>query len=94
MQAFVNCRGPASLRRMDPKPATYDEIMQAILDHVQPVKSVFTERHKFLSSRQMNNGSVNDFVSRLKSQALLCEFDSTKVDTISNQFGVGNKRYI
>ena len=87
------------LRGMDPKSTTYPKIKQAILDHVQPVKSVCTERHKFLSSRQMTNESVNDFVSRLKNQASLCEFDSTKVNTVSNQLvrdqliiGVGNKK--
>ena len=73
------------VRGISPKPTTYDDLKQAILDHVQPIKSVCTERHKFLSSRQMTNESVNDFMSRLKNQASLCEFDCAKVDTVTNQ---------
>lgn len=87
------------LRGIEPKPTTYDKVKQAILDHIQPIKSVCTERHRFLSCRQMTNESVNDFVSRLKNHAALCEFDSSKIDTVSNQLvrdqliiGASNKK--
>jgi predicted aspartyl protease len=87
------------LRGFDPKPKTYKDLKNAILNHVQPIKSVCIERHKFLSSRQMTNESVNDFVARLKSQASLCDFDSTTIDTVTNQLvrdqliiGVNNKK--
>ena len=73
------------VRGFVPKPKTYDALKKAILDHIKPIKSVCSERHKFLSCHQLPHESVNDFVARLKNLAVSCEFDSTAVDTISNQ---------
>ena len=87
------------VRGFVPEPKTYEEIKKAILEHIKPVKSVCTERHKFLSCHQLPHESINDFVARLTNLAVSCELDNTTIDTVSNQLvrdqlviGASNKK--
>ena len=69
----------------DPQPKTYDELKDAVINHCQLIKSACVERHIFWSCKQDSDESINDYVARLRTLACSCDFDSTKVDTVSNQ---------
>lgn len=63
----------------------FANISDSLKNHIQPVKSVVFERHKFFTARQLANESISQFVSRLRGLASACDFEDTKVDSVKNQ---------
>ena len=63
----------------------YQALTDAILAHFRPSVNTTSERHKFRQLRQLRQQeqeSVATFLGRLRTKVELCEFDSTKVDTV------------
>ena len=58
----------------------YQALTDAILAHFRPSVNTTSERHKFRQLRQQE--PVTTFLGRLRTKVELCEFDSTKVDTV------------
>ena len=83
----------------DPKPTTYAEVVNALKNYIQPIKSIVMERHKFFTAKQLEAESVTQYLTRLKQLAASCDFSNVTVDTVSNQLirdqfliGVSNKK--
>lgn len=53
---------------------SYDQIEAILTKHLDPPANVFLQQHKFMNTIQRNGEEIKDFVTRLKTQAILCEF--------------------
>ena len=81
------------------KTDTYDNCLKALRAHIQPIKSVVIERHKFFNAKQLPNEVTSDYIVRLTTLAASCDFSNTTVDSIVNQLirdqfitGVSNRK--
>lgn len=63
---------------------SYKALTDAVLAHFRPSVNTTSERHKFRQLKQQEQETVTAFLGRLRAKVELCEFDSTKVDTIAN----------
>jgi len=81
---------------------TYKELKEKITGYVKPTtKLVWAERTKFFGLKQEKEENINDYVSRLRSQANNCDFESLKQNEnvqeamVVNQLicGVNSKQY-
>lgn len=68
-----------------PQPTKYAELIDILKKHIQPIKSLVMERHKFFTAKQNVDESVTQYVVRLKQLATSCDFSNTSIDTITNQ---------
>ena len=83
----------------EPKPNKYADMVSALKNYIQPIKSIVMERYKFFTAKQLESESVTQYLLRLKQLATPCDFSNTSVDTIPNQLirdqfitGVLNKK--
>lgn len=53
---------------------SYDQIEAILTKHLDPPTNVFLQQHKFLNTVQRSGEEIKDFVARLKTQAILCDF--------------------
>ena len=73
------------LSSLPPVTKKYDECIEKLKKHIEPVKCVILERHKFFTSKQLSSETVSDYLVRLSDLSKTCNFDDSSVDSITNQ---------
>lgn len=53
---------------------SYSEIISILRTHLAPPLNIFLQQHKFPSTIQNNGEEIKDYVARLKTQSIVCEF--------------------
>ena len=67
---------------------TYGQLKEVLINHMSPKPTVLTERFKFAKSSQKSGESLSDYLARLKSIAVKCEFEDYNL-RIRDQFVFG-----
>ena len=67
---------------------TYEQLKEVLINHMSPKPTVLTERFKFAKSSQKSGESLSDYLARLKSIAVKCEFENYNL-RIRDQFVFG-----
>lgn len=83
IHTFLAMVGPATYKLLNmltspdkPSTKTYDELITLLKGHFSPTPIEIAERDRFWSCKQYENESVSDFIVRLKSLAVHCNFDT------------------
>jgi len=63
----------------------FDAIIVSLKKYFKPVTNLILERHRFFSLVREPSEDIATFLVRLRKQAKLCEFETTTVDTVTNQ---------
>ena len=69
------------------KKYTYDNLVKKLKEYYEPQVNDFVERHTFYRMVQEENGPIDDFVNRLKTQALKCNFKVVCAEAIRASTG-------
>ena len=67
---------------------SYEQLKEVLINHLAPKPTVLTERFKFAKSTQKSGESLSEYLARLKSIAVKCEFDDYNI-RIRDQFVFG-----
>ena len=71
----------------------YDALVKMFDDHFTPKKNVTVERHNFLTRRQADQESIDDFVTSLKTLSLTCELNDLRDSLVKDVLICGLNKY-
>ena len=71
------------------KTATYDELVKALQEHLQPEPNMIAERFRFFKRDRKQGESVNDYVAELRRLSEHCVFGPTLNDYLRDRFVCG-----
>lgn len=75
-----------------PKEKTYAELCKLLKKQFSPVISIYAERAKFYDSRQNETDTVTDWLTRLRSLAVRCEFGDHLEFALKDKFITGIRK--
>ena len=65
---------------------SYDQLVDLVKEHYQPMPSVILQRFKFGSRRQMQGESIATFISELRKLSEHCDYGATLDDMLRDHF--------
>lgn len=75
-----------------PSSKSYKQLCELLAKHFAPVVSIFVERQKFYNAKQLESESVTDWSNRLRSLAILCDFNDTLEAVLRDKFVTGTMK--
>ena len=72
-----------------PKELTYKEIVDTLIQHLEPKPIVIAERYKFHNAEQEQSESIRDYLAKLQRLAETCEFGGYRDEAIRDSFVCG-----
>lgn len=75
-----------------PDKKTFDQLIEICNNQFKAVVSIFAERMRFYESRQGDNESVTDWVTRVKCLAMQCDFQENMNFVLRDKFVTGLKK--
>ncbi|CAB3238863.1 unnamed protein product [Arctia plantaginis] len=73
----------------NPEEKSFDELIKAVLEHLEPQRSEIAERHVFRLRRQRDGESMTEYLQELKHLATTCNFGTTLEENLRDQFVSG-----
>ncbi|CAB3249944.1 unnamed protein product [Arctia plantaginis] len=73
----------------NPEEKSFDELIKAVLEHLEPQRSEIAERHVFRLRRQRDCESMTEYLQELKHLATTCNFGTTLEENLRDQFVSG-----
>ncbi|BES88287.1 Hypothetical protein NTJ_01092 [Nesidiocoris tenuis] len=74
---------------VDEDSVKYVDLVKRFETHFTPKKNVTFERHRFLTRRQKDNESIDDYATELKNLSLSCEFGTLRDELVRDLLIVG-----
>uniref|UniRef100_A0A182TDJ6 Retrotransposon gag domain-containing protein n=1 Tax=Anopheles melas TaxID=34690 RepID=A0A182TDJ6_9DIPT len=72
-----------------PKSLAYDRLAHLLRGHLEPVVNVVVERYKFRNLFQQCGEPIGQYIVKLRTAALSCDFNSFLEDALRDQLVVG-----
>lgn len=76
---------------VSPTVKTYEQLVSILKNHLQPAPSIISERYKFHRASQLETESVRDFIVRIQSLTVHCNFANNLKEALRDRFVCGLK---